>query len=923
MMAAAYLTPLSLTVPAGTNLVVIPVTQQNSRAKKRKLNCDNSDASHHDSTVIMTLELHRAKLTVFNIYRPPSTKNLQPISQFFEDLDSLISVAATTPHEFLITGDFNLHVDDLSNSNTKQFLSALDAANLFQHVHFPTHNHQHTLDLIITHSHSSLSPNVTFSPVSPSDHYPIFTSLTIQPPISSSPSVQSFRSIKSINVSHFSRDITLSRLITHPPSTLDQLVHCYNSTLTGILHKHAPLKTKTVKSKSSQPWFTSSLSKLKSVRRKLERSWSSTHSASDFKLLRSATNHYHAAIIRAKKAFNSSLISSNISQPKNLWRSVNKILHRQSPPVLPTLFPNSALPSMFATFFSDKIHKLRYNLLSHPSYLSPHITPLHSPTIITQFDTVTHEEVYKLISESSDTYCDLDPIPTSLLKKCASVLIPTITNIINLSLSTGVCPDHFKSSLVLPLLKKANLNKEELGNYRPISNLSFLSKLTERIVKTRLTNHLSSNALLNSFQSAYTKFHSTESTLLAVNDHIINAIGQQKVTALCLLDLSAAFDTIDHSILIERLSSWFGLNGVVLSWFQSYLSARSFKVSLNGTESPNFQLFYGVPQGSVLGPLLFTLYTTPLSSLISHSAVNHHLYADDTQLFISFSASKFSANILRLQDTISNVSAWMSSNMLSLNHSKTEFLLIGLPKQLSKIHNPVIQMSPDVSISPVSAARNLGVILDSNLSMSEHISAVSKACLFHIRDLRRIRNTLDLHTAKIIATALVHSRLDYCNSLFLNLPSSHLNRLQFLLNSAARATTKTPRFHHISPVLKSLHWLKINQRIEYKIISLTYKALQTQQPKYLHSRLIISNHTSTRSSSVLTLLRPANTSRLKITNRSFSCYAPVLWNSLPFDMRQLKKADSHISPQHPLLALSHTQFHSRLKTFLFHKSYPS
>ena len=155
-----------------------------------------------------------------------------------------------------------------------------------------------------------------------------------------------------------------------------------------------------------------------------------------------------------------------------------------------------------------------------------------------------------------------------------------------LSLSTGVCPDHFKSSLVRPYLKKANLDKEELGNYRPISNLSFLSKLTERIVKARLTNHLSSNALLNSFQSAYTKFHSTESTLLAVTDHIIDAISQQKVTTLCLLDLSAAFDTIDHSILIERLTSWFGLSGTVLSWIKSYLTSRDpFLVML---------LFYGI-----------------------------------------------------------------------------------------------------------------------------------------------------------------------------------------------------------------------------------------------------------------------------------------------------------------------------------------
>ena len=262
--------------------------------------------------------------------------------------------------------------------------------------------------------------------------------------------------------------------------------------------------------------------------------------------------------------------------------------------------------------------------------------------------------------------------------------------------------------------------------------------------------------------------------------------------------------------------------------------------------------------------------------------------------------------------------------MMSLNHSKTEFLLIGLPKQLSKISHPVICISPSVSLSPVSTARNLGVIFDSTLSMSQHISAISKSCFIHIRDLRRIRNTLDLHTSKTIATSLIHSRLDYCNSLFLNLPSSQLNRLQLILNSAARATTKTPKFHHISPALKSLHWLKINQRIDYKIISLTYKLLQYQQPKYLYSLLVVNTSVNTRSSSVLTLFRPPNKSRLKITDRSFAHHAPVLWNNLPPEMRRLTSHDhSHNTLLTPLLALSPSQFHTRLKTYLFHQSFPS
>src|SRR5258706_112764 len=209
--------------------------------------------------------------------------------------------------------------------------------------------------------------------------------------------------------------------------------------------------------------------------------------------------------------------------------------------------------------------------------------------------------------------------------------------------------------------------------------------------------------------------------------------------------------------------------------------------------------------------------------------------------------------------------------------------------------------------------------------MSDHISYISKSCFSLVRDLRRIRYTLDLNTAKLIAKSLVHSRLDYCNSLFLNLPSSELNRLQLILNMAvrrSRAIAKTPKIHHITPILKSLHWLKINERIHYKILSITYKTLQSQQPSYLHSRLSLQTNNSTRSSSLIILSRPANSSRLKVTNRSFSHHAPVLWNNLPREMRLPSLTATTISSNKALLSLSSAQFHSRLKTYLFHHSYP-
>ena len=255
------------------------------------------------------------------------------------------------------------------------------------------------------------------------------------------------------------------------------------------------------------------------------------------------------------------------------------------------------------------------------------------------------------------------------------------------------------------------------------------------------------------------------------------------------------------------------------------------------------------------------------------------------------------------------------SILQKLNFSS--FLVIGLPKQLEKLNLPTIHLPNDVILSPVHSARNLGIIFDSNLTFSDHISAVSKSCLYHIRDLRRIRNTIDRTTACTIACSLVHSKFDYCNSLLLNLPSTQTKRLQLVINSAARAVTKSPKFHHITPILKSLHWLNINERIQYKVLSLTYKTLSSSRPAYLHSLVNLNHSRSTRSSSLVTLNRPSNPSHLQITNRSFYHAAPALWNRLPSEFRQLASLYST-----PPLAISPTHFHQKLETHLVYSSFP-
>ena len=257
----------------------------------------------------------------------------------------------------------------------------------------------------------------------------------------------------------------------------------------------------------------------------------------------------------------------------------------------------------------------------------------------------------------------------------------------------------------------------------------------------------------------------------------------------------------------------------------------------------------------------------------------------------------------------------MTANLLTLNPSKNEFMLIGLPQQLYKIHSPSLSLPPAQPILPCSSTRNLGFVIDPSLSFSQQTSKLSSSCHYHICDLRRIRTSMNHMTANTIATSLVHSRLDYCNSLYYSLPTYQLHYLQLIQNALASTISRTPLHSQISPVLHSLRWLRIEQRIQYKIISITHNILHSSTPSYLYRLLNIQPTRSTRSSNCLCLVHLKLTSQVKYSDRSFRNAAPSVWNKQPTILRSFSTEATHANPvPFPPLALSHQKFLKHLKT---------
>ena len=837
---------------------------------------------------------HPVKLTIVVLYRPPG-----PAGGFLEEVDTLVSDLPDDGSDLIVCGDFNLPTGQQLNP----LLALLSSLDLVLSPSPPTHKAGNRLDLIFTRRcHTT---DLTVTPVKGSDHHLMTFSLSmIAPPSRPPPThmVSTRRNLRSLSPADLSSSVIAALPTPESFSLLstETATDLLLATLSSSLDRHCPLTSRPARQTPPAPWLSDSVRTDRRCLRAAERKWRNSNLPEDLRTFQSLLYTFSASLSTAKAAFFSAKIQTSASNPKKLFETFSSLL--KPPPQPPA---TSLCPDDFANYFDQKIDNIRSSF-PHPPIGTPPTRPsAPSSSSLSHLSPLSPDEVLRLVTSGRPTTCSLDPVPSTLLQTMAPELLPFLTHLINTALLSGTFPTAFKTARVTPLLKKPTLDPSEIKNYRPVSLLPFLSKTLERAVFNQLSRYLHQNNLLDPHQSGFKAGHSTETALLAVTESLRAAGANSLSSVLILLDLSAAFDTVNHQILLSTLEGM-GVSGSALSLFASYLTERSYQVTLRGSVSEPRRLTTGVPQGSVLGPLLFSLYTTSLGAVIRSHGFSYHCYADDTQLVLSFPPSDTQVEA-RIAACLADISEWMSEHHLKLNLDKTELMFLpgkGCP------HRDLAITIDTAVVTSTRTARNLGVTLDDGLSFSANIASVTRSCRFLLYNIRRIRPFLTEKAAQVLIQALVISRLDYCNSLLAGAPACDIKPLELVQKAAARLVFNRPKFTHTTALLRSLHWLPVAARIQFKTLVLAYRAANGTAPSYLQD--MVKPYTPARplrSAASRRLVAPSlkGPSGRSKRSRLFSVLAPQWWNELPTDVRTAESL--------PI-------FRRRLKTHLFRKHYP-
>lgn len=807
------------------------------------------------------------KLLLATVYRPPKIGFLKEFEDtllnFFTEYDNLI-----------VVGDFNADLQ-ISTHDSEHLRDFIESSNLHLVPYNPTHhldNSSTWLDVCFVDDQEKICNFGQTAVPFLSAHDLIHVEYNIE-----TESVESAARVCR-DFRNFSQEQFLSDLGRQNWSSIgdcwdmDGKLGLFYDNLTSVLNSNAPLRSFTT-NKTPAPWFTNDIRVLIKARNKALRLWRRKKTSVTklaFKLLRNSVTY---EIDKAKRHYYHSIFNNSKSS-KETWMQLRNLgLVKNKGSSAPLAVSAEELNNHFSSVCTS----------DHPVVPADLGDIVYSDSKFYITDP-TIDEFRTALSSITSNSEGTDGISVNIIKRALPCLSNIILYLFSFSLAYEVFPSQWKTAIICPIPKIKN--PLTCSDYRPISLLCTLSKILEKIVAHQINKYLESTKKFDIFQSAYRKDHSSQTALIRILDEVKCAADKRMVTVMVFFDFSKAFDRVVHRKLIEILRD-LGFSHSALNWILSYLSGRSHATKDHlGNVTSQIPINTGVPQGSVLGPLLFSLYIIGLSKLLSFCGYN--IYADDIQIFISCYPKDLERTIQKVNEDITRIVGWAEDLGLLLNNAKTKAIIVGTSRYVNSINYhqlPKIRVdNTDIDFSD--RVDYLGTIINSNLSWSSDVSRRSKRIFGTLHQLKLAKKILPIDVRKQLVSSLIFPVLDYCCVTMLDITKESELRLQRALNSCIRFIfSPCSRSEHITPYFTQLRWLKVHERRKFFEGCLIYTILQTQRPIYLACKF------SFRSSMISTITRSdalllnVPSCRTELYNKSFRIDGARLWNTLPLSIR--------------------------------------